>query len=344
MIRILIVEDSAVQRELLRFVLDEAGGFDIVGTATDGEDAIKQAAALKPDVILMDCHMPKMDGIAATRIIMETRATPIVIASATSLRGDAEFPFEAIRNGALAVVNKPAAPGVPDYDRVAATLVRTLRLMSEVRVVRRWPAQSAGAVPRVVLTRPPDRSVVAMVALTGSTGAPHVIADILGGIAPDLCVPVLIVQHMTEGFSPGFASWLTTRTGVPVQIAAHGERTQPGRAYIAPDGAHMGVDARGVIALTTGAEIDGFRPSATALLTSVADAFGARAMGVVLTGMGRDGAAGLLRVKQAGGVTAVQDETTSVVFGMPAEAIRLGAASHVLTPPAIMTMIRSFTR
>jgi two-component system, chemotaxis family, protein-glutamate methylesterase/glutaminase len=344
MIRLLLVEDSAVQRELLLYVLEEVGGFEVVGVAADGEDAVTQAAALRPDVILMDCHLPKMDGIAATRVIMETCPTPIVVATATTLRGDVQFTFEAISNGALAVANKPVAPGTPAYDRVAAQLVRTLRLMSEVKVVRRWPVSSAPSpAVRGVVTPPAPRGVAEMVALTGSTGAPGIIAEILAAVGPALHAPILVVQHMTEGFSEGFGLWLTSRTGVPTQLGSDGLQTRPGHVYLAPDNTHMGVDSTGRIQLSTGPEVDGFRPSATHLLNAVAHAYGARGIGVVLSGMGRDGATGLRDLHHAGGLTIAQDEASSVVFGMPAEAIRLGAAAHVLPPGDIAQLIRAYT-
>jgi two-component system chemotaxis response regulator CheB len=347
LIKLLLVEDSAVQRELLLFVLEEAGGFDIVGTANNGEEAVKQAVLLRPDVILMDCHMPKMDGITATRVIMESCATPIVIATATTLRGDVQLTFDAIRNGALAVVNKPPAPGAPDFERIAGHLIRTLRLMSEVQVVRRWPVQSSAGERKepasIAASLPPPRSApVRIVAIVGSTGAPGVVADILAGIGPLASASVLVTQHMTEGFAEGFALWLAARSGLPATLAYDGLEVLPGCVYVAPDGAHMGISTNKRIVLSTAAEIDGFRPAGTALLGSVAAAFASRAIGVVLTGMGRDGAAGLLQLQRAGGVTIAQDEASSVVFGMPREAIRLGAATHVLPPRDIAQLIQAY--
>jgi two-component system chemotaxis response regulator CheB len=341
MIHVLLVEDSAVQRELLLYILEEAGGFEVVGTAADGEQAVEQTARLRPDIVLMDFHMPKLDGIAATRLIMERCPTPIVVATASSLRNDVKFTFDAISNGALSVVNKPPAPGTPEYERVAEQLVRTLRLMSEVKVVRRWPARPSA--PITVIARPALTRSVRIVGLAGSTGAPGVIADILCSSGRLMDASVLIVQHMTEGFAEGFALWLTARTGLPAQLASDGLDVQPGSIYIAPDGAHTGIDPSGRIVLSDTAEVDGFRPSATHLLGSIAAGFGSRAIGVVLSGMGRDGAMGLLQLQRAGGLTVAQDEASCVVFGMPAEAIRLGAAMHVLPPSSIAQMIRSHT-
>lgn len=343
MIRVLIVEDSAVQREFLAFVLEESGHFEIVGTAADGEEGVEAVGRLHPDIVLMDCHMPKLDGIGATRIIMEKWPTPIVIASASIVPGEVTLTFDAVKNGALAVVNKPPAFGSPTYDRVAGELVRTLRLMSEVQVVRRWAARSGKAITsaRAGVAAAAGSADVRVIAIAGSTGAPGVIAEILTGLAAPGTPPVLIVQHITDGFVEGFAGWLNVRTGMTVTVAQDGQHAQPGCAYIAPDGLQMGIAANGRIVLTADADDDGFRPSGTFLLRSVARAFGAGAIGVVLTGMGRDGSAGLLDLRRAGGVTIAQDEQSSVVFGMPREAIRLGAAEHVLSPAEIVAYIGS---
>jgi two-component system chemotaxis response regulator CheB len=340
-IRLLLVEDSAVQREFISFVLEESGDFEIVGTAVDGEDGVKQAAALHPDVILMDCNMPKLDGVGATRLIMESTPAPIVLMTASPV--ESEFTFDAIKNGALAVVSKPPAFGSPTFDRVGGLLVRTVKLMSEVKVVRRWPVRPAARSAAAPAARPAARNGVHVVALVGSTGAPAVIAEILTAIGPAPRATLLIVQHMSEGFITGFATWLTARTGIPVQVAADGVVTQTGKAYIAPDHMQMGIDTGGRIVLSDSEDDDGFRPSGTYLLRSIARAYGRHAMGVLLTGMGRDGAAGLLDLQRAGGLTVAQNEESSVVFGMPGEAVRLGAAAHVLPPDEIARFITACT-
>jgi two-component system chemotaxis response regulator CheB len=253
--------------------------------------------------------------------------------------------FDAIGSGALAVICKPPGIASPDFDRIANELTRTLELMSEVEVVRRWASRApkaTGEAPRAAVALQEAARTVRAIAIVGSTGAPGVIAEILAGIAAADMPPVLIVQHISEGFVAGFAQWLT-RSGLPVQIAQHGARLQPGNAYVAPDGAHMLVAAGETIALDTAGDPEaGFRPSGNALLRSVAQRFGRDALGVVLTGMGRDGAIGLTALHDAGGVTIAQDEETSVVFGMPREAIAAGAADHVLAPDAIVQLINSY--
>lgn len=341
MIRILIAEDSAVQRHLLTYLLEEAGGFEVVGTARDGVEAVAQTEALRPDIVLMDCHMPRTDGIEATRLIMERCPTPIVMTSATVTATDAKFIFEAIRSGALAVVAKPIALDSPAGQRQLADALRILRLMSDVKVVGRRagrpgsPVRAPEIIPRREVSVP-----VRAVAIAGSTGAPGVIADILAGVGPGLPAPILIVQHIAKGFVAGFASWLAQKTGVQVYLAQQGMPLTPGAAFVAPDDAQMGVDSGQRIRLATDApEEDGFRPAANYLFRSVAQTFGRNAIGVLLTGMGRDGASGLLQMRQAGGLTAVQDEASCAVFGMPGEAVQLGAAMNVLPPTEIAQLI-----
>ncbi|WP_439814663.1 chemotaxis protein CheB [Zavarzinia sp. CC-PAN008] len=335
MIRILLVEDSPLQRAVLADILGHAGDMLVVGEAADGLEAVREAERLRPDLILMDFHMPGLDGAGATRRIMEECPTPIVICSATLVPGDLEPGFEALRRGALAVVQKPVAPHVPGFDSLAGSLVRTVRLMSEVKVVRRWPERSAGAHPagEAILRR---RRIIA---IGGSTGAPGVIAEILGSLAPALSIPVLVVQHMSNGFIDGFARWLGETARLPVSIADQGVRVQGGHVYLAPDDRHLGIAADGTLRLADDPPEHGFRPSVSYLLRSVASAYGAQAIGVVLSGMGTDGAEGLAMVRRQGGLTMVQDSASSVVFGMPGEAIRRNAAIHVLNPAALADTI-----
>lgn len=345
MIRILIAEDSAVQRQLLAYLLEESGSFEVIGTARDGVEAAAMTEALRPDIVLMDCHMPRADGIESTRTIMQRCPTPIVMTSATSTATDTQFIFEAIRSGALAVVAKPLNFDSPEGQRQVAETLRILRLMSDVKVVGRRSGRMGGDIP------PPDplagceAGSIRVVAIAGSTGAPGVIADILTAIGPGLPASILIVQHISKGFVSGFANWLGQKSGLTVTMAAQGALLVPGAAYVAPDDAQMGIDAGQRIRLAEDApEEDGFRPSANYLFRSVAQSAGRHAIGVLLTGMGRDGATGLLRLREAGGLTAVQDEASCAVFGMPAEAIALGAAEQVLPPAEIARFILAATK
>ncbi|MGH7715967.1 MAG: chemotaxis protein CheB [Vulcanimicrobiaceae bacterium] len=338
MIRVLLAEDSAVQREFLSYVLETAETFEIVGKAVDGAEAIKLAGETKPDVILMDCHMPKVDGIEATRIIMETCPVPIVVASARSGAREVQLTFDAIQNGALAVVSKPPSIDSPDFDHVTDELIRTLRLMSDVKVVRRWPRDKRSPAAR---ERPRTLPSTKVIVVAGSTGAPGVMAEILRGLGRGSWPPILLVQHIAQGFVEGFALWLASHTGIEVKVAADSMTAMPGCVYIAPDGAQMSIERPSVIKLDNNAPAeDGFCPSGTFLLRSAARNFGRLAMGIVLTGMGRDGVAGLVELQRAGAVTVAQDEESCVVFGMSKEAIEANAAVHVLAPDGIVNLIK----
>jgi two-component system chemotaxis response regulator CheB len=214
-------------------------------------------------------------------------------------------------------------------------LIQTLRLMADVKVVgRRMKPAAQRRAPQL-----PSNAKVGMIGVGGSTGAPGVIAEILSGISAETAAPILIVQHMAPGFVEGYARWLAGSTRFPVTVGAEGVSVRPGHAYLCPDDRHMGVDAGGRIVLSDSAEEEGFRPSANFLFRSLSRSFGPAAMGVLLTGMGRDGASGLLALRQAGGMTIAQDEASCVVYGMPREAVALGAVQHVLPPGEIARMI-----
>lgn len=338
MIRVVLAEDSAVTREFLVHLLDEDPLFEVVGAARHGEEAVTLVEALRPDVVVMDIEMPHMDGYEATRRIMETVPTPIVMVSGHSSQLEAKA-FEALRAGALVLLNKPSGPGHPDYPASSLELLATVKLMAEVKVVRRWARREPPAREPVRRIEPARK--VRVVAIGASAGGPPTVAQILSALPRDLGSPVLLVQHIAPGFVAGLAEWLDRATSLAVKLAEPNETALAGTVYVAPDGVQMGIAPDGRIRLTTESEADGFRPSATHLLRSVARSYGAAAVGVLLTGMGRDGATGLLDLREAGGVTIAQDKESSVVFGMPMEAIRLGAAEHVLPPAKIAEVLRS---
>lgn len=330
-VRVLVVDDSSSCRELLVGLLSSDPRLVVVGTAADGEEAVREAERLRPDVITMDIHLPRLDGFGATRRIMETCPTRIVMVTASSIPGEVAQSFTALESGALTVLAKPPGPGHALFEPVRDELLRTVALMSEVPVVRRWPAGGARAVPRVA----PPRGEVRLVAIGASTGGPLVLQTLLSRLRPPLGAPIVVVQHISHGFAQGLVQWLVTSTGYEVRMAAHDLVMQPGVAYVAPDGLHTTVDAAGRILLDEAPKDHGFRPSVARLFRSAAQAFGPRAVGVLLTGMGHDGARELKAMREAGAVTLVQDAGTAVVNGMPGEAVRLGAAMHVLPPETI---------
>lgn len=350
MIRVLVVEDTLVAREFLVHTLNSDPGIQVVATASDGEEALEAVVQGAPDVITMDVHMPKLNGLDATRRIMETHPTPIVVVSGTSNGGQAALAFNALEAGALAVVERPHGIGHPDQEAMVANLIQTVKLMSEVRVVRRWPRRLVAAnqdpatgvsLPIRTGIQPPP--TVRLIAIGASTGGPPALQKLLSMLPADLSVPVLIVQHISPGFGEGFVEWLGKSSRLPIHVAMHGERALPGHVYLAQDGLHMGIGSDGRLLLTEDPPENGHRPSVSYLLRSVTQAFGQRAVGVLLTGMGKDGANELRLMKDSGAVTLAQDKESSVVHGMPGEAIQLGGATFVLAPDRIAEALASLT-
>ena len=361
LIKVLVVEDSRVIAEFLTHLLDSDPQIRVVGTAFDGEEALTAAQRTKPDVITMDIHMPKVNGFDATRSIMENCPTPVVIVSGTSSIDEVATNFRAIEAGALALVARPSGIGHPGHEVTARQLLETVKLMSEVKVVRRWRRDSRLPAPAQIRDLgpiPPASAPPKVVAIGTSTGGPLALQTIFSGLPKTFPLPVLVVQHMAPGFAQGFVEWLSHSSGFPIRLAVQGETLCPGRAYLAPDDFHMGLQGGPRIKLTaasvgqassqTVAEAslprirlvqdereNGMRPSASFLFRSVAAAFGPNAIGVLLTGMGTDGVDELKRLKDAGALTIAQDEQSSVVHGMPGQAIKIGAARLVLPPESI---------
>jgi two-component system chemotaxis response regulator CheB len=334
-ISVLIAEDSPTQRETLAIMLEEAGGFEIAGMARDGVEAVSATERLRPDIVLMDCYMPRASGFEATAAIMEKCPTPIVMVSSAHSQDEMARTFDSIKHGALAFLAKPSFGESPEETAGRDALIQTLRLMSQVKVVGRRRVARRERAPQKT-----DRPVT-LIAIGGSTGAPGVVAEILSGAGGRGMPPILIVQHMAQGFVGGFARWLSEYVKFPVRLAEQGMMPVAGEAYLAPDDRHLGLDPAGRMLLSTAPPEEGFRPSANFLFRSVAAVTGASTMGVLLSGMGRDGATGLMALRKAGATTIAQDEGSCVVFGMPREAIALGAVEHVLAPPEIARMLAS---
>ena len=319
-VRVLVADDSALFREILCRLLREDPGFEVVATAADGDEAAAAVAARLPDVVTMDLHMPDADGYSGiARIMAETPRPILVLASSTSEAAT----FKALSLGALDVMSKPA----PDEDlaRYGQLLRSRLRLLAGVKVIRhlrglRRPARAASR---------PGLGKRELVVIGASLGGPRALSQILRGLPADLPVPVAVVQHIADGFTEGLAGWLDQESKLEVRTAADRDVLKPGRVLVAPGGRHL-VVADGYVRLTDDPPIDTFRPSVNALFASAARVYGPRCCGVLLTGMGRDGADGLNALKQAGAITLAQDEATSAVFGMARAAIEAGAVDKVL--------------
>jgi len=347
LIKVLVVDDSPTARELMVYLLASDQEIQIIGTASNGEEALRAVIKQKPDVVTMDVHMPKMNGLEATRAIMESCPVPIIMVSGSSSDAEMISTFSALEAGALVVLKRPPGVEHPDYAATSRELIQTVKLMSEVKVVKRW-SQRKAAIHAVSESSQqefvPSTAKVRLVAMGSSTGGPLVLQKILSKLPRNFPVPIIIVQHITEGFTEGFADWLMETTGIPVRVASHAELMKPGCVYMAPNGNQISVDRFGRIALKKEALEHGHAPSVSYLFRSVAAAYGPNAVGVLLTGMGKDGAAELGLMKERGAITLAQDKESSVVHGMPGEAIALGATTYVMSPEKIAAALTSLTR
>ena len=349
MINVLIVDDSAVVRQHLKDVLESDKDIRVMGTAKDGEEAVRFVQEKKPDVITMDINMPNMNGFEATRKIMETNPVPIVIVTASYDRSDVEKSFHSMEAGALAIIEKPFGEGHPHSKETQNDLVQTVKLMSEVKVVRRWKRErerQSEAIDKKVSDKGLKKrdKKIKIVAIGASTGGPPIIQTILSGLKKGYSAPILVVQHISKGFLEGLVEWLRQSTGFPVHIAKHGEELLPGHIYFARDDYHLGVDKDGRLRLSREEIENGLRPSVSYLFRSIINSFDGEAVGILLTGMGKDGAMEMKMMKDNGAVTIAQDRESSVVYGMPGEAVRLDGATYVLSPEEIAQTLEALAR
>ncbi|MHB8580258.1 MAG: chemotaxis protein CheB [Ignavibacteriaceae bacterium] len=342
MIKVLIVEDSLVMQQLLIYTLSADPVFQIVGVLGNGEEAIEAVGRLHPDVITMDWYTPKLDGLQATRIIMETNPVPIVIVTSNYNAKNVMASFGIIEAGALAIVRIPSSVDDPEYTKDAKEIILTLKLMSEIKMVRRMvPITKKHETLKYQFEKfRKAESEIELVAIGASTGGPLALQKILSGLPVNFPVPLLIVQHISPGFVEGFVEWLSKSTQFPLHIAANGDYPLPGHGYVAPDGFYLGVEIGPRIVLTRHDD-NYLHLSVSHLFCSVKNVCGSKAIGILLTGMGSDGANELKLMKQNGAVTIAQNKESSVVFGMPGEAIKLNAATYILSPEGITAILIS---
>ena len=319
-IRVLVADDSALFRELLSGVIGADDGFEVVAVAADGNAAARLARELGPDVITMDLNMPDADGFSGIARIMAETPTPIMVLTGNKAE---VVGFKALSLGALDILEKPDAGA--DLEAYGAELRSRLRLLSGVKVIR----HPRGLRGRKLPPPPAPGRRLDVVVIGASLGGPRALARLLSGLPPTFPVGIAVVQHIADGFTAGLASWLSQECALPVRQATDGEPLRPGEVLLAPSGHHLLV-GDGRVRLSDGPAVDTFKPSVTPLFLSAAQAYGARACGVILTGMGHDGAAGLKALHDAGGTTLAQDEQSSAVFGMARAAIELGAVDRVL--------------
>ena len=353
MIKVLIVEDSPTSQALLNKIFESSGSIEVVGIASDGYQAISMAKRLTPDVITMDIHMPNLDGLETTKQIMLKSPVPILIVTKT-VDKNMQIVFKMLNAGAMDVTSTPALAELDKNSRMSASvllstgaeLLHKIRIISQLKRVMSekkarlsetdefidlYKNKSKKNAPLITLTNE-DRSEGAgfIIAIGASTGGPRLIAKILSDIPKDFPAGILIVQHMEEGFTKGFAEWLDSISPLNVREATQRDTVRPGEALVAPGNRHIFALPRGRIELKASERVSGHRPSADVLFSSVAENYGSNSIGIILSGMGEDGAAGLKKMRESNAKTIAQNEKTCVVFGMPKAAIDINAAQKIL--------------
>jgi two-component system chemotaxis response regulator CheB len=325
MIRVVLADDSLVVRAVLKGIFQAAGDIAVVGEAENGRQAVVLTEQLKPDLVIMDIMMPIMDGLTAIEEIMARFPTPILVLSATKDEREVKHAFTAIKKGALDVMEKPHLPGLSYGNSFGVQLLEKTRTLAWVRVIRRWPTKA----DEVELKTGCPTGIRTVLGIGASTGGPKAVMSIMKGLPADLKATVFIVQHIASGFARGFAQWLDRDSGHKVLLAGDGQGYGEGDVFVAPNDCHMILE-KGRIRLVKDEPVNCCRPSIDVFFTSLAQEEGDRVVGVLLTGMGKDGALGLSRIKERGGFTLVQDEKSCIVFGMPKAAIALDAADEIL--------------
>jgi two-component system chemotaxis response regulator CheB len=348
-VRVLVAEDSELFAQTIVEILENDRAFEVCGVAKDGREAVRMTELHRPDVILLDVRMPGMDGLQAIEAIMDRRPTPILVMTADPAGKTGELSFEALRRGALDLVPKPTSwAGTPAEQE---DMRQRLSALARIKVVRRRGREATVEVETHKIRGDVPRSAVSVAAATSggsplpslravglvsSTGGPPVLAKILKGLPVDFPFAIVIVQHLSDGFAGRFASWLDQNTALHVELARDRIQLRPGMVLVAPDRYHVVFEGRLTLRLDSAPALGGHRPSGTLMLQSLARSYGRAAIGGVLTGMGEDGAAGLLEIQRVQGHTFVQDEASSIVAGMPNAALSLGATKRVLSPTGIV--------
>ena len=343
---VLVVDDSAFMRKLVTELIDGSDEFRVIGTARHGLDALQKVQALDPDIVTLDIEMPELDGLGALERIMRETPRPVVMLTAASGAGD-ELALRALERGAVEFVRKPSGPISLDLATIRDELLTALRAAAQVNLSSMRDSALQLSRHEAAVSSSPDAARF-VIAIAASTGGPRALAELVPALPAQLEAAVLIVQHMPPGFTSTLAERLDGLSALRVREAVHGETIESGRVYIAPGGQHMRLQSVGgarVLMLDDSPPIWGVRPSADPLFRSVSVCAGAAAIGVVLTGMGRDGAAGLCEIRDAGGVGIAQDRQSSIIYGMPQAAYAAGGATIVLPlaeiAPALATMVRA---
>ncbi len=337
-IRVLIVDDMQLIHKMLKTMLETDPEIQVVGMAKNGKEGIELTEKLKPDVIIMDIHMPVMDGFEATRHLMQYLPTPILIMSSSTIITERNATFEALKAGALDVMEKPDGRFSSNLKEIGAPIIQKLKRFSRVKVIRRI-ASIKQEPPIIKEFKPASTKNYRILAIGSSTGGPSALVDLLDGFPKDFAIPIAIVQHISSTFAESFAEWLGNNIPLSVKIVQDKEILTLGKVYIAGKPSHLSLDNNLQAHLLADTASSYHVPSVDILFSSLAQNIGDKSIGVILTGMGEDGAKGLYEISQKGGKTYAQDQESSLVYGMPKKAVDLGAASYSGNPKEIAKMI-----
>ncbi len=366
-IKLLVVDDSPVALILLKRMFATCPEIEVVGTAKNGLEALKLIPQVQPDVICTDLHMASMNGLELTREVMQKDPRPILVISRSVQADDPQNIFQLLEAGAVDIFPKPENGLTSSYDAIQQELINRIKVLSGVKVFTRRLSQTNNikqnngqqlfpkniqdkvvktpivSVPQTIPKYPrSSKKIIKVLAIGASTGGPQALKTVLGDLPSNFPVPIICVQHISHGFLTGLVNWLDHECKLPVKIAISGQFPQTGVIHFPPEEHHLELDNRGRFLCSKTPAIGGHCPSITVTLKSVANFYGFSAAGVLLTGMGRDGADGMLAISQTGGLTIAQDEASSVVFGMPKEAIALGAAKYILPINDISPMLLNY--
>lgn len=341
MIKVLVVDDSPTVQDLMKYILTSDKDIEVIGNVNNGIEALKFLEKMKPDVITMDINMPYMNGFETTQRIMETSPVPIIIVTSLFDSTDVERTFQAIQAGAVSVIEKPVSIRNQNYKDICKNIINNVKLMSEIKVIKRKFYSSKSSIKLIGMEAKVNKDIddKKVVAIGVSTGGPPILKKIFSKLTESIRVPILVVQHITPGFINGLVDWLSQETKIPIHIAYNGQSILPGHIYFAPDEHHMEVTYNGKIVLNKQEKTNGLRPTVSHLFNSVANAYGKNSIGILLSGMGKDGVEELKLLKEKGAITIAQDKESSVVYGMPGEAVKINAATYILSPEKIAELL-----
>lgn len=339
MINVLVVEDSPIAQELILKILSEQPDINVLGVADTGEKAISMNESFRPDVITMDVNLPGISGLDATKEIMESFPTPIIIVSSGFEPHNIDHSISALKTGAVSIAKKPEGFGTNEFVETSQKLVQMIRLMSEIKVVKRQATSGTKIGETQTDVKMKNQNQVEVIGIGASTGGPAVIEEILSNLPRYFDLPIIIVQHIAKGFTEGFVEWLNKKSTLEVTLADNGTIIENGHCYIAPDDYHLKFSSPGVITLSTEEKVNGSKPSVSVFFKSLTETYGSRSVAILLSGMGKDGADQLKVLREKGAITIAQDSSSSLIYGMPGEAVKLNAAKYIMSKENIISFL-----